>query len=173
MAIDAVILQVERAFPEAPLPETTLRQAQLADQSMSREISQSEWDAAGTLDRGVRWKDIPDDTLIECDAALSHQSEEGFVYYVPAYMRLALRHLACPAKRSDEAFGFTVFHLTHRTNYSLGRYKHLSDAQIDAVISFLREVRDAGSFEGDLAEKALTRYWETPEARRRTIIHVP
>ena len=64
MAIDAVIQQVERAFPEAPLPETTLRQAQLADQSMSREISQSEWDAAGTLDRGVHWKDIPDDTLI-------------------------------------------------------------------------------------------------------------
>lgn len=104
---------------------------------------------------------------------MSHISEGGFVYYIPAYMRLALNQLAGVANPEWEAFGSTVFHLTDRSNYTLARFKRFSDAQIDTVIDFLRHIRAAGGFEGNMAEEALKAYWETPEVRRRTIIHMP
>ena len=173
MIADAVVSQIETAFPELPMPDVTLRQAQLADQSMRREIGEAEWEAEGRRDSGVCWTQVPADTLIECDAALSHLSEEAFVYYVPAYMRFSMQCLTRPIGGPNDVLGTTVFHLTDRANYSLGRYKRLSEAQIQAVIAFLRAVRDGGGFYGDLAAKALQRYWETPESRRPSIIHVP
>jgi hypothetical protein len=63
--------------------------------------------------------------------------------------------------------------LTHLGNYSIDRYKHLSDPQIDVVIDFLHVIQAAGGSEADMAEEALKNYWETAESRRRTIIHVP
>jgi hypothetical protein len=151
----------------------TLRQAQLADETLDREIFREEWDAMGRIDHAVAWKDIEPAVLIACDAALSHISEVGFVYYIPAYMRLALNQLVAVADPQWEAFGSTVFHLTDRSNYTLARFKRFSDTQIDTVIDFLREIRAAGGFEGQMAEEALEEYWETSEARRRTIIHMP
>ena len=88
-------------------------------------------------------------------------------------MRLALNQLASVANPQWAAFGSTVFHLTDRSNYTLARFKLFSDVQIDTVTDFLRYVRAAGGFEGKMAEETLEAYWETPEARRRTIIHTP
>ena len=70
-------------------------------------------------------------------AALSHISEAGFVYYIPAYMRLALNQLGAVGDPEWEAFGSTIFHLTNRSNYTLGRFKRFSDTQIDTVVEFL------------------------------------
>jgi hypothetical protein len=173
MEVDAVISQIRAAFPVQPMPSMTLHQAQLADQSMSRAIDEAEWEAVGNRDRAVAWTDIPRADLLECDAALSHLDEEGFVYYIPAYMVLALRHFQAFDGYSEEAFGATVFHLAHRENHSLARFKRMTDPQIEAVIEFLRVVQNTPSLYGDLARKALKRYWETPESRRRTIIHAP
>ncbi len=111
--------------------------------------------------------------LIACDAALSHITEEGCVYYIPAYMRLALHQMVALADPPWEVFGSMVFHLTHNSNYARGRYKRFSDAQIDTVCDFLRLVRAAAGFEGRMTEEALKSYWEMPELRRRTIIYVP
>jgi len=85
---------IQAAFPLRPLPEMSLHQAQLADESMSRRISDDEWRRAGELDSGRSWKDFSDDDLIACDAALSHFDEPSFVYYLPAYLVFALRHCA-------------------------------------------------------------------------------
>jgi hypothetical protein len=173
MSVQPLVARIELVFPELPLPDMTLRQAQLADETLDREISQEEWDAMGRTDHTVAWKDIEPAVLIACDAALSHISEAGFVYYIPAYMRLALNQLDTVADPQWEAFGSTVFHLTNRSNYTLARFKRFSDTQIDTVIDFLRQIRTAGGFEGQMAQEALEAYWETSEARRRTIIHVP
>jgi len=97
----------------------------------------------------VVWKDLEPAVLIACDTALSHLSEEGFVYYIPAYLRLAMNQLGVAADPEWEAFGSTIF------------------------IDLLRQIRAAGGFEGKMAEEALDAYWGTPEARRRTILHVP
>jgi hypothetical protein len=173
MSVDSLIERIELAFPESPIPEMTLLQAQLCDQTLDREISEAEWDATGRLDRCVSWKGVASVTLIECDAALSHITEDGFVYYIPAYMRLALRQLMDSVDPQWGAYGSTVSHLSGTSNYALGRYKRFTDPQIDAVIAFLQRVRTAGGFEGKMAAEGLVKYWETHEARRRTIIHLP
>jgi hypothetical protein len=173
MSVRPLVARIEEVFPEFPLPDMTLRQAQLADETLDREISQEEWDTTGRIDHAVVWKDIEAATLIACDAALSHISEAGFVYYIPAYMRLALNQLDTVADPQWDAFGGTIFHLTNRSNYTLGRFKRFSDAEIDTVVEFLRKIRAAGGFEGQMAKEALEAYRETSEARRRTIIHLP
>jgi hypothetical protein len=173
MSSQALIERIEKVFPELPLPEITLQEDQLADETLDREISEEEWDITRRIDHGIVWKDIELAVLIACDAALSHLTEEGFVYYIPAYMRLALHQRDATDDPQWEAFGSVVFHLTHINNYALGRYKRFSDMQIDTVIDFLRHIRAAGGFEGKMAEEAVQAYWETPEARRRTIIHLP
>ena len=43
MPVQALIANIEEVFPELPLPDMTLRQAQLSDETMDREISQEEW----------------------------------------------------------------------------------------------------------------------------------
>jgi hypothetical protein len=169
----ALLARIRKAFPVEPLPEITLRQAQLTDQGLAREITNEEWDAEGDKDRGVLWCDIPLDTLLECDAALSHLDEEAFVYYLPAFLSFALRE-GCPGNyREEELFGTTVFALTHLSNYNLSRFKRLTDEQINVVTDFVRWVHQAGGFHRPYAEKALKEYWETPDARRRTLIQAP
>lgn len=173
MSATSLIERIELSFPDSPFPEMTLSQAQLLDQTLDREISESEWDATGRIDRGISWKEVDSETLVKCDAALSHITEEGFVYYIPAYMRLALRQLVDRTDPPWEAYGATIFHLSGTSNYALGRYKRFTDPQIDAVVEFLQEVRDVGGFERKMAAEDLAKYWETPEARRCTIIHLP
>ena len=90
MPVQSLVARIQEVFPEFPLPDMTLRQAQLADETLDREISQEEWDTTGRIDHAVVWKAIEPAALIACDAALSHISEAGFVYYIPAYVRLAL-----------------------------------------------------------------------------------
>ena len=68
------------------------------------------------------------------------------MYYLPAYLRAALRLIAV-GHAMDHLVGWPVFHVTNFTsNYALARLKRLSDAQIDAVISFLDVVRNHGGF---------------------------
>lgn len=44
MSVQSLVSRIEAVFPELPLPDMTLRQAQLADETLDREISQEEWD---------------------------------------------------------------------------------------------------------------------------------
>jgi hypothetical protein len=169
-----VLTRIRAAFPEYPLPELTLRQAQLGDQTLSREITDDELRKEGERDRGVPWTQIEDATLRECDAALSFIDDAGFVYYLPAFLSAALRQIAAGRTDSDRLVDSAVFHVTNvKSNYALARLKHLTDEQIDAVIYFLRVVCARGGFNTDDAAQALRSYWETPESRRRTLIYVP
>jgi len=161
------------AFPESPLPQMTLQQAELLDCTLDREISEEEWGAAHAAGRGVTWKQVTLETLLACPAALSHISEAGFVYYIPAFICAALDHLARPVPSTDDLFGSTVFHLTHsETGYSLARLKLFNSKQRAAVSSFLREAADAGGHIGYEARKALQAYWLTPRASE-PLVYVP
>jgi hypothetical protein len=172
MDAPAVLLALEAAFPLEPLPAISPHQAHLADQSMSRRISEEEWVAAGKPDAGRTWPQFSDEELIACDAALAFFDEESFVYYLPAYIRFAINH--CDVDTSDVASGLTttvVGSVTDRSPYSLGRYKRLSPAQRAAVVSFLEFIAEhADPFNAPLAQKALTRYWKTDEPDKPLII---
>jgi hypothetical protein len=172
MEANQVIRLIEEAFPLQPLPEITLHQAQLSDQSMSRKISDKEWKDTGKIDGGRTWRDLTDEELISCSAALAHFDEDSFVYHLPAFLIFALRH--CGVEWSHPAWsqvGSTVFFVTHREPSMLGRYKRFSPLQRQAVIAFLEffaeHGRDSNSTD---AQKALKRYWKTDEATKPLII---
>jgi hypothetical protein len=172
MDAPVVLAALEAAFPLEPLPSVSPHQAHLANQSMSRTISEEEWVAAGKPDAGRTWQQFTDDELMTCDAALAFFDEESFVYYLPAYLRFAINH--CDVDALDVASSLTtsvVGSVTDRSLYSVGRYKKLSLAQRAAVISFLEFMAEhAGSFNAPLAQKALTRYWKTDEPDKPIII---
>jgi hypothetical protein len=163
---------IEAAFPLGPLPEMSLHQAQLGDQSMSREIPETEWEAAGKIDAGRNWGDFSDEELMSCDAALAHLEEVSFVYYLPAFLLFAVRH--CNARWSDPTeslVGSAVFSVTHLEPYSLGRYKRLTSEQRAAVIAFLEFMTENGNVHRrPQAQNALKRYWRTDEASKPLII---
>jgi hypothetical protein len=164
---------VHGAFSESPLPDMTLQQGELLDYSLEREVSEEEWAAADAAGRGVTWKEVTLETLLACPAALSHISEAGFVYYVPAFICAALDHVARPAPSTDDLFCSTVFHLTHsETGYSLSRLKLFNAEQRAAVTAFLREAANAGGFTGGEARKGLHDYWLTPRASE-PLVYVP
>jgi hypothetical protein len=168
MEADVVTRLIQEAFPLQPIPKMTLHQAQLADQTMDREIPEKEWKDVGDSDAGRTWQDITDEELISCDAALSHFDETSFVYYLPAYLLFAVRN--CSAEWSDPAestVGSVVFAVTHRTPYTLGRFKRFSPEQRAAVIAFLELISEKGNHhERPAAQKALERYWKTDEASK-------
>jgi len=143
----------------------SLRQANLSDESMAREITDEEWAAAGQLDSGRTWREFTDEELMSCSAALSHFDESSFVYYLPAFLLFAVRH--CKVEWSDPAWelaGGTVFSVTHRSPYSLGRYKRFTHTQRAAVVSFLEFIASQEDSNADDAQKALDRYWKTDRA---------
>jgi hypothetical protein len=173
MNADRLSELVLAAFPVEPLPKMSLHQAHLLDESIRREISEEEWKAAGAIDASRSWRDLPDEQLIECDAALSHFDEESFVYYLPAYLLFAARNFAVEwSHPASSLVGSVVFSLTqHREVYSLSRYKRLTAPQREAVVSFLELI--AGYESGPnapYANKSLARYWMTDEAAKPLII---
>jgi hypothetical protein len=172
MEAQKLIEAIEAAFPVAPLPEMSLHQAQLGDQSMIREITETEWEAAAVLDAGRSWQRFADEELMACDAALAHLEEQSFVYYLPAFLRFAVCH--CTAiwpNPAESLLGAVIFAVTDNTPYSLGRYKRLNASQREAVIAFLEFMaRNDSLYERRMAEQSLTRYWKTDEVTKPLII---
>jgi len=166
METDEVTRLVQEAFPLRPIPTMTLHQAQLADQTLTRKIPDKEWNDAGQMDVGRTWQDLTDEELISCDAALSHFDESSFVYYLPAYLLFAVRnHDAEWSDPREKTVGSVVFSVTHRTPYTLARFKQLSTEQRAAVTAFLELIAEKGDdYERPVAQKSLERYWKTDEA---------
>jgi hypothetical protein len=166
MEADVVTRLIREAFPLQPIPEMTLHQAQLHDQTMDREIPEKEWKDVGDRDAGRTWQDITDEELISCDAALAHFDETSFVYYLPSYLLFAVRN--CSAELLDPAastVGSVVFSVTHRSPYTLARLERFSAEQRAAVIAFLELISEKGNHhERPEAQKALERHWKTDEA---------
>jgi len=174
MDAPVVTAALEGAFPLLPLPSMSPRQAQLADQSMSRRITKEEWVAAGTLDAGRTWQEFTVEELIQCQSALSHFDEESFVYYLPAYLRYAVRYCNVDVLHpTSELMGSAVFSVTDDSPHSLRRYKRLSTPQRAAVVCFLEFMSEhAEAFIASLAQKSLVRYWNNDE-RDKPLVIVP
>ena len=75
----SLIAEIETAFSDARRP---------SDEELFS------YDDEGALDilRGRRWQDVPDDELDYHSCALATLSAHGFAYFLPAFMRAALRH---------------------------------------------------------------------------------
>lgn len=148
----------------------TLHQAHLADESMSREISQDEWMAAARLDKEHHWRDVAPPSLDECLSALSHLTPTGWHFYLPAFMLSTMEMIHLPVWKTDLP-GSVVFHLTYPApqestkTYNLERFERLSEQQVASVALFLRFVVTHASSDAGIAEDAqvaLNRYWGYP-----------
>jgi hypothetical protein len=80
---------IATAFPLEPRPNMTLRQAVLGDETMSREISETEWVEAGRRHRDLLWSDLSPQDLIDCQIGLAFLDDESFQYYSPAFLMFA------------------------------------------------------------------------------------
>ena len=73
----------------------------------------------------------------------------------------------------ESTVGSAVVSVSHRSPYTLGRFKRFSAEQRAAVIAFLELIAEKGNHhERAEAKKALDRYWKTNEAAK-TLFIVP
>ena len=161
-----VLQSIREAFDGVPRPETSLRQFRLTDlKGMAGTITREEWVKAGIERSDTNWQDIPDAEIKECDCVLAHMQASEFQYYLPAYMRYAVKNAHLPIWESD-ILGMTVSALYPSTNdvglrhYVLAQYSLLTRPQRKAIVKFLRFVAESADFvQRPHAQKALERHW--------------
>ncbi len=132
---------IETHFDGAPRTTTSLWQFQLTDRyGMSRVITAGEWAAAGKKRVDSTWQEIPDDEIKQCDVLLAHMEPAEFLYYLPAYMRYALKNCHKPIWETD-VLGMTVSSLSPSTKnvdlraYAIAQYSALNEVQRQVVNS--------------------------------------
>jgi hypothetical protein len=158
-----VIGIVVSAFDGVPRPDTSLRQFQLTDEKgMSGTITDEEWADAGGSRPDRRWQDLSDVEIEACGCQLAHMQGEDFRYYLPAYLRYAIRH-AGASLLDGQVVEFTIYGVTPSDLYA-GRnelkYSLLDTGQRAAIAAVLRHLAahaDEDCFRRD-AEEALA-YW--------------
>jgi len=151
---------LDEAFPLRPLPHSTLHQAALANENILRKISDEEWARATETDKNRTWRSYLDDELVACRSALAHLTGDAFVYYLPAFIGSAARHIKADWKDKHWALvGAVIFYLTDRSPYNLGRLDLLSPEQRKAAIYLLKLAAKSEIDESSDAEESLARYW--------------
>ncbi len=103
---------------------------------------------------------------------MAHLQPEGFIYYLPAYLCAAVRHVSRNIFDSWSVFvGHACFQVTCRSDYQLSRFRRLTAAQENAVVHFLEFMVDrADDHDAELARKALDRFWKNPLRNTHAIV---
>jgi len=166
MNADYLISSIKTAFDGVPRSDTSLRQFRLTDRfGMSREITDSEWDAAGFGRTDTRWQEIPDSEIQECGVLLAHMQARDFLYYLPAYMLKAVRDIQDGSTGSEIVGSFVscVYPSNRSTSsraYTLSQLSLLTQPQWHAISEFLKFVAEFGD-DHDRAEasKVIQRFW--------------
>jgi hypothetical protein len=84
-----LIKEIEETFCDVLLGDgITISQAMVIDDSGTSE----EEAEARKQDTESCWQDITDQKIIDCCSVFSYMDAKGFHFYIPAYMRTALRH---------------------------------------------------------------------------------
>jgi len=170
-----VLALINDAFAGIQRDEScTIHQAQLADETLDREIPDDEWLMAKRRDPEVDWRDVPANSLDECDAALSHATPTSWLFYLPAYMKRALELLNANSKSSNLP-NSVIFHLTLDRGtpglscYVFERFRQVNPAQERAIVAFLEYIKGystSDTWHPKCAEKALDSYWGLPPTDR-------
>ena len=166
MNANQLINEIERAFSGVARPATSLRQFVLTDRfGMSGKITKKQWEQAGRQRGDSNWQDISDAEIHECECLLAHMQAEAFQYYLPAYMRYAVKHLHDQAE-SAEIVGSVVFSLTPfakdpSTFASMAEQLQLLNGSHKRVIVQLLNFIATAGYESHAADAraALDGYW--------------
>lgn len=166
MQADELISEIELAFTGVARPATSLRQFLLTDRyGMSREITNREWQQTASERVDSKWQDIPDSEIQECECLLAHMQAEDFYYYLPAYMRHAVKHVDKPLWETD-IIGSVVFSLSPSAQdpdsyaYQVAQFTSLNSIQKRVIVLFLNFVSTkADPVQRPYSDKALEQYW--------------
>ena len=166
MEASDVLDAIREAFDGVPRPDTSLRQFRLTDlKGMAGTITDEEWLEAGNHRIDGRWQDVPDAEITECDCVLAHMQASEFQYYLPAYMRYAIKNSHLPLWESD-ILGLTVSALSPSTKdmpmryYKRAQFSLLTRAQREVIVKFLRFVAENATFvQRPDALEVLERHW--------------
>src|SRR6185503_5323688 len=154
------------AFDGVARPDISLRQFLLTDQKgLAGTVTDQAWLEAGNRRNDSRWQEIPDAEIEECGVVLAHMEAPEFQYYLPAYMRYAVRHLHLDFWKW-EILAMTVASL-HPSLYpmdvwphAVAKYSLFTRAQRQAATQFLRfVVESAADIFRPEAKDALERDW--------------
>jgi O-acetyl-ADP-ribose deacetylase len=147
-----LLSQMHTVFADTPFPKITIQQAELLDDYIS---SGEKWDNAAKIDAQNRhWSDVPAAIVQRCQCALSYMESDGLLFYLPAYMRVALQYWEKDAYINSIHSAF--FHLDYKPE---SRFSHFSVPQKQCIRHFL-EYTAAFLCSID-AHKALKKYWAT------------
>ncbi len=147
---ERVRVLIDRAFRDVRLGDGIgLWEAQAIDDYAEAATRQRNRDR----DEKDDWRRISIETLEACDSSLSFFDATGMRFHLPAFLTAELAGLAT---------GGAVFHLARLDwNAPQSQFELLSPEQRDAVIEFLRLLRDdpEDEFERPLIVGALEAYW--------------
>ncbi len=135
---ERVRVLIDRAFHDVRLGDGIgLWEAQAIDDYADAETRQRNRDR----DEKDYWRRISIETLETCDSSLSFFDAAGMRFHLPAFLTAALT--------GEPDFG-AVFHLAHFDwNARESQFELLNAEQRDAVIEFLRLLRDTPRYEFD------------------------
>lgn len=167
MQADELTKEIERAFNVCESPATCLCQYALTDRyGMSGEITLAQWEQAGRQRVDSKWQDIPDSEIEQCGCLLAHMQATEFAYYLPLYMRYALKCIDESIWQTD-VIGSFVFSLSPSKKYpvcyahQLAQLVLLDCSQRRVVVRFLHFVSvQADDVQRPDAVKALEGYWQ-------------
>ena len=109
----------------------------------------------------ARGATYPTTLLIGFFSALSFVDPQGFRYYIPAFMRFALRHYK---DSTSPAIDYAIYHLGHRhvqREHKEARFTVLDESQTGVICRFLRFMAEYTDGQADeaAARQALEGYW--------------
>ncbi len=90
--VDTLIASIESAFAGTKQGTITLHEAEALDDY----ATEDERVRARQLDQEADWRRIPDASLHACSNALPHLDAVSWRFYLPAFMRFALRTIHGP-----------------------------------------------------------------------------
>lgn len=141
---DRLIEAISLAFCDVQLEDgITLHEAIVLDDYGTLE----EQKRARLLDTEQHWSEVSERKILDCPSALSFLDQKGFLFYLPAFMTLALRNFVADPQGIRSS---CEYHLTHDYPHGLQRSqpaemaqkRGFSLAQVAVVAQFLRLVVD-------------------------------
>lgn len=152
-----IIEQIERAFAGVRRGSITLHEAEVIDDCGT----DAERRRARARDTEEDWRDVSDGAIRECPDALTFVDPQSWRFYLPAYMRYALRH---SKSRRNAAFDHAIYSLDKGGDRSLAehklqRFRTLNLEQACAVRSFLAFASENDAFCDSVVAASALGYW--------------
>jgi hypothetical protein len=126
--------------------------------------SEADFQRARAREIHATWRDVPDKVIARCYSALSFLDPEGFRYYLPAYMRFAVRYFDDPKLWDEPAVDWAIY--AFRGYESFREYKEplfsiFDEPQARVICRFLRFMANCTNQQADdeAAREALQSYW--------------